>query len=152
MAFVPRRRLSNQEGNPSVVKIVFCLRRKSNLSREEFQHYWRTQHAPLVAERARRLGIRRYVQSHSLSDPRLCALGDDRGFQGEMFDGVAELWFDSASVLCPNADAPASSVEAARDLLADEAMFIDLAASPIFVVEEHEVIPMTIPKRDRARG
>jgi hypothetical protein len=38
-----------------MVKIVFCLRRKPGLSREAFQEYWRTNHAPLVAERAKRL-------------------------------------------------------------------------------------------------
>jgi hypothetical protein len=30
------------------VKLVFTLRRKPGMSREEFQHYWKTIHAPLV--------------------------------------------------------------------------------------------------------
>jgi uncharacterized protein (TIGR02118 family) len=128
-----------------MVKIMFCLRRQPHLTREAFQHYWLTSHAPLVTERARQLGIRRYVQSHSLSDPELGALADQRGFSGEAFDGVAELWFDSASTLYPNVAAPESSVQAARDLLADEATFIDLAASPIFVVEEHEIFSALSP-------
>ena len=33
-----------------MIKVVFCLRRQPHLSRQEFQHYWRTVHAPLVAE------------------------------------------------------------------------------------------------------
>ena len=33
-----------------MIKLVFCLRRKPTLSREDFQAYWREIHAPLVAE------------------------------------------------------------------------------------------------------
>jgi uncharacterized protein (TIGR02118 family) len=124
-----------------MVKITFCLRRKPGLSREEFQKYWRTRHAPLVAQRARQLGIRRYVQSHTISDSLLNGLAEQRGFVGEPFDGVAELWFDSAEVLYQSENIPASSLQAAKDLLADEAAFIDLPNSPIFVVREHDIIP-----------
>ncbi len=122
-----------------MVKIMFCLRRRAGLTTEAFQDYWRTQHAPLVAARAQTLGIRRYVQSHTLFDPRLSGLADLRGFTDAPFDGVAELWFDSAAVLYPNVDAPAAALQAGRDLLEDEAKFIDLPNSPIFVVEEHEI-------------
>jgi uncharacterized protein (TIGR02118 family) len=123
-----------------MVKIIFCLRRKPGLSREAFQDYWRNRHAPLVAERARWLGIRRYVQSHTITDPLLNGLAEQRAFVGKPFDGVAELWFDSASVLHPNENAPEASIQAAKDLLADEGQFIDLENSPIFVAQEHEII------------
>ena len=123
-----------------MIKIIFCLRRRSGLTPEAFQHYWLTRHAPIVAERAHRLGIRRYVQSHTLFDSRLGELAAVRGFIDEPFDGVAELWFDSVSVLYPSQTAPEASLQAARDLLADEAEFIDLVNSPIFVAQEHEII------------
>ena len=123
-----------------MIKIIFCLRRRSGLTPEAFQDYWLTQHAPVVAERAHRLGIRRYVQSHTLFDSRLGELAAVRGFIDEPFDGVAELWFDSVSVLYPSQAAPEASLQAARDLLADEAEFIDLVNSPIFVAQEHEII------------
>jgi len=45
-----------------VLKLVDCLRRRPELSLEEFQRYWRDIHAPLVAERAELLGTKRYVQ------------------------------------------------------------------------------------------
>jgi uncharacterized protein (TIGR02118 family) len=123
-----------------MVKIVFCLRRKPGLSPQEFQDYWRTRHAPLVQERAQSLGIRRYVQSHTLYDPRLNGLAEQRGFVGEPFDGVAELWFDSGEVLHANPNAPAASLQAAKDLLTDEGNFIDLANSPILVAREIEIL------------
>ena len=36
----------------TVIKLTLCLRRKPDLTVEEFQRYWREVHAPLVAERA----------------------------------------------------------------------------------------------------
>ena len=123
-----------------MVKIIFCLRRKAGLSSEAFQEYWRTHHATLVLERAKYLGIRRYVQSHTIFDPRLDGLAEVRGFTGQPFDGVAELWVDSVEVLYPSQTVPLASLSAAHDLLSDESQFIDLEASPIFVTEEREVI------------
>ena len=35
-----------------MIKLTFCLRRLPHLSREQFQTYWREQHAPLVAKHA----------------------------------------------------------------------------------------------------
>src|SRR5881397_2777507 len=48
-----------------MIKLVFTLRRRDGMSREEFQRYWREQHAPLVARHARALRIRRYIQVHA---------------------------------------------------------------------------------------
>ncbi len=129
-----------------MVKIIFCLRRQPHLSREAFQAYWRTQHAPLVQERAKSLGIRKYVQSHTVFDPELAGLADARGFTGQPFDGVAELWFDSAQILYADENAPAASLQAARELLADEAELIDLPNSPIFVAQEHEIFDRWAPQ------
>src|SRR5690242_16791764 len=39
----------NSGARHRVIKLVFVLRRKPSLSREEFQRYWRERHAPLVA-------------------------------------------------------------------------------------------------------
>ena len=128
-----------------MVKILFCLRRKPGLSRDAFQEYWLNRHAQLVLDRAHLLGIRRYVQSHTIFDPRLNGMADQRGFAGEPFDGVAELWFDAAEVLYTNDAVPAASLQAAQDLLADEAEFIDLPNSPIFVAKEHAIIDADSP-------
>src|SRR5262249_12358508 len=49
-----------------MIKLVFCLRRLPHLSRAEFQRYWGETHGPLVRRRAEALGIRRYVQLHTL--------------------------------------------------------------------------------------
>jgi len=129
---------------PDPIKLVFCLRRLPHLTREQFQHYWRTVHAPLVAERARVLGILRHVQAHALPDARAAALAGPRGAPAS-FDGVAELWFDASAPADP------ARREAARragaELLADERRFIDLAASPIFYTCEHEIVAGFVAQR-----
>lgn len=121
-----------------MIKLVFALRRKPELSREQFQAYWRETHAPLVAERAEVLKIRRYVQVHTSDLGGLHGAFQKRnGGSPEPYDGVAELWFDSLDAL--GGDDPAVR-QAQAELLADEANFIDLPNSPMWMSEEHEVV------------
>lgn len=121
-----------------MIKIVFCLRRRADLSREEFQTYWRTTHAPLVQSHAGALGIRRYVQVHSIDDAISTAIAGPRQ-SPEPFDGVAELWLDSLDALIA-AGSSDSGRAASRALLEDERRFIDLERSPLFLAEEHVII------------
>lgn len=119
-----------------MVHLVFCLRRLPHLSREEFQRYWRAQHAPLVQRHATVLGIKRYVQAHTI-DPEL-----SRGIAAarnspDPYDGIAEIWLDLADLTAMPSDA---RMAAGRALLEDEARFIDLARSPIFLTEDNVVI------------
>ena len=121
-----------------MVKLVFCLRRRAELSRAEFQRYWRETHGPLVRQHAEVLRIRRYVQVHTLDDPINDALRAGRA-SAEPYDGVAELWWDSAADL---AAATASEQGRAASLLLfeDERRFIDHARSSLFVAEEHSIV------------
>lgn len=121
-----------------MIKLVFALRRRPELSLQEFQTYWRETHAPLVAARADVLQIRRYVQVHTTDLPGLHAAFQRRnGGAPAPFDGVAELWFDNLDAL--DGDDPAVR-QAQAELLADEANFIDLANSPMWMSEEHEIV------------
>ncbi len=120
-----------------MLKLVYCLRRKPGMSVEEFQQYWREVHAPLVAERAEVLGIKRYVQAHT-SFPDLIPVFQARnGGSPEPYDGVAEIWFETLEAL--SSEDPAVQ-QAAADLLADEGNFIDLAQSPLWIAQENAVV------------
>jgi uncharacterized protein (TIGR02118 family) len=121
-----------------VIKLVFCLRRKDGLSREEFQRYWRETHAPLVASHAETLNIRRYVQVHALDAGTQAAIRASRNAPEE-FDGVAELWWDSLETLAAPGQTEAGRAAGAA-LLEDERTFIDLEQSPLFFAEEHEIV------------
>ncbi len=123
-----------------MVKLVFCLRRLPALSREEFQRYWRENHAPLVARHAEALGILRYVQLHSEPDelPANQLLRASRSAP-EPYDGIAELWWESQDAMAA-ATASEAGRQAGAVLLEDERRFIDLERSPLWLAREHEVV------------
>lgn len=122
-----------------MIKLVFCLRRRPELSREEFQRYWKETHAPLVRARARAIGALRYVQVHTGYDDLNAGLQAGRGGP-TAFDGVAELWFEDRASLEAALKTDAAR-KAGAELLADERQFIDLAQSPIFLADEYPVVP-----------
>ena len=124
-----------------MIKLTFCLRRLPHMSREEFQDYWLNRHGPLVRSQMQAMRVRRYVQTHSLGEPALsAALVASRGAP-EPYDGIAELYWDSREDLQAVGKDPAGR-EAGRILLEDERKFIDLANSPLWYNEEHEIIAL----------
>jgi hypothetical protein len=85
------------------------------------------------------LRIRRYVQLHTRDTPMNAALAASRGAP-EPYDGVAELWWESLDDLAAAVQSPEG--RAAGDaLLEDERRFIDLAHSPLWLADEHEMVP-----------
>lgn len=125
-----------------MLRLVFALRRKAGLSLEDFQSYWREQHGPLVARYATDLGVRRYVQVHTLDDPFNAAASASRGGMEAPFDGVAELWFDSEAAVAQTLQSDAGAAAGAA-LLADEATFIDLPQSPLWLSHDYPQVNPT---------
>jgi uncharacterized protein (TIGR02118 family) len=121
-----------------MIKIVFCLRRRADMSLAEFQAYWRDTHAKLVAGHAETLGIKRYVQVHTDFGPLTESLRKSRGGT-EPYDGVAEVWYESAEALAAVGDNPAARA-AGRELYEDEKRFIDLGRSSIWTARENVVV------------
>jgi uncharacterized protein (TIGR02118 family) len=121
-----------------MIKLTFCLKRQPHLTLAQFQDYWLHQHAALVKRHAATLNVRRYVQHHTLDDRLNEAIRKSRGAP-EPFDGIAELWFDSI----PSMTAPGATPEgktANAELKEDEARFIDLAHSPLWIGKEHTIV------------
>ena len=121
-----------------MIKLSFCLHRLPSLSRETFQHYWFEKHGPLVASYKETLRIRRYVQMHAATTPINDVIRAGRNTP-EMYDGVAELWWDSVDDMRAASGTPAGQA-AGLALLEDERWFIDLARSPLFFGEEKTII------------
>lgn len=121
-----------------MIKLSFCLRRKPDLTREEFQRYWLETHGPLVRKHAPALRIRRYVQLHSADDELNAALRASRGGP-EPYDGVAELWWDEREDLTAALQSPEGQA-AGRELLEDERRFIDLPSSPLWIGVERPIV------------
>jgi uncharacterized protein (TIGR02118 family) len=124
-----------------MIKLVFCVRRRSDLSADDFKRYWIENHAPLVKKHAAAVGAKRYVQSHTLEDGTNAALRASRGAT-QAFDGIAEVWWDSHDALTAALSRPEGQA-AGAELLEDEREFIDLARSSLFLTEEHEIFEIS---------
>lgn len=108
-----------------MIKLIYCIRRREDLTHEEFSRYWREVHAPIAA---RIPGLLKLVQNHARRIP-----GDRREPD---FDGVAELWFESPRSLLEARNSPAWMASGE-----DEANFIAPTGFAYLVVEEHEIEP-----------
>ena len=121
-----------------MIKLTFAVRRRDDIEPEEFHRYWRDEHGPLVRSLQPVLGIRRYVQMHRIDTPLNDILRASRDAL-EPFDGAAELWWDDLDALTAASSTP-EGVAAGQALLEDEARFIDLTRSALWLGEEVEII------------
>ncbi len=124
-----------------MVKVVFAVRRRKDLSEKEFHEYWLTRHAPLVRSFAETMRASRYVQSHTISEDIGTALRRARGMK-DTYDGIAEVWWESLEAIAA-IGGNAKGIEAAQALMQDEAKFIDFENSAMFITEEHEIFNRT---------
>ncbi|MGA8224624.1 MAG: EthD domain-containing protein [Candidatus Acidiferrales bacterium] len=106
-----------------MIKIVYCVTKKTGLTDEQFFDYWENIHGPIGV---RIPGLRKLVQSR-----RLTVAEDTRPPD---FDGVAELWFDSVEDLMA-----ARKSHQWKASSADEANFIDHSRTAYFVSAEHVI-------------
>ncbi len=120
-----------------VIKIVMALRRRDDVAPEEFHRYWREEHGPLACRLLEPLNLRRYVQTHTLDTDLNSQLAAARG-TFEAFDGVAELWWDSLDDLLASLGSE-DGQRANAELAEDEARFIDLERSSLFLAEEQVI-------------
>lgn len=120
-----------------MIKMVYCLTRKEGLTRDQFQEYWRNQHAETVKARADAIGMKRYVQSHTYDTPMNAGVASVRGGL-DAYDGIMEGWWDSEEQAM-SALTTSQGVQAMAELLEDEKRFIDHSRSPIFLTRENIV-------------
>ena len=113
-----------------------CLRRKPDLTREQFLDYWKNQHGPFFQKNATTMRAKKYVQSHTLETPLNQGFRESRDMQPE-YDGVAEVWFESEQDLM-EAMGSQEGQQLGVALLEDENNFIDHSRSSAFIVSEHE--------------
>ena len=122
-----------------MIHLVFCVRRLEHLDDAEFHRYWRDEHGPLVRSLQGDLGIHRYVQAHTIATPLNDLLRAGRGAT-EGYDGVAELWWEGDLEAFQARISTPEGLAAGQRLLEDEARFIDLARSSLFLADDHEVL------------
>jgi uncharacterized protein (TIGR02118 family) len=110
-----------------MIKLVYCITKKPELTDEEFFRYWRNVHGPICA---RIPLLRKLVQSRRLTIP-----GDRNPAD---YDGAAELWFDDAEALLKARQSPEWKASSE-----DERNFVDHTKVAYFISEEHVILDKT---------
>ncbi len=124
-----------------MIKLVYVVRKRADISAEEFHDYWLHKHGPLVARVAKAIRAKKYIQSHTVLPEAGASVSQSRKM-AEPYDGITEVWWDSAEEMSAGSSTPEGQ-EAGRTLLQDESKFIDFARSTIFFTEEHLIFDFT---------
>ncbi len=119
----------------SITKLYYPLRHLNELSFDDAQLYWRTNHGPVIRSQSTSGGILRYVQVHRFEDPLEETLRQERGTVTESYTGHAELWINHLV-----GAATPEGQESGDRAYEDEAKFIDFARSTIWSGKERIVI------------
>ena len=123
-----------------MIKLVYCVCRRSDVSAEAFYDYWLNTHGPKVRGVAEAIGAVRYVQSHTILPELNQTFQDGRGLDSP-YDGITEVWFESLEAM-QAAIGSKDGLDAAHLLVEDESRFIDFAKSSVFMTEEHEIFDL----------
>lgn len=110
-----------------MLKLVYCFRKRSGMSDEDFDKYWRDVHGEIGA---RIPGLRRLVQSRAV---KLAADAREPDF-----DGVAELWFDDETALIR-----ARASDEWKQSTLDEDNFLDPPSTRYAVTEERTLVGLS---------
>jgi hypothetical protein len=124
-----------------MIKLVYVLERRADVSPKDFHDYWLNSHGPKVRGHAEAIRARRYVQSHLIDTPANEGLRSVRGML-EPVPGITEVWWDSLEDLQAATADPAGAA-ALADLGEDEAKFIDLPRSQVFLTKENFIFDFT---------
>lgn len=107
-----------------MIRIVAVIRKKPELSREQFLRFWHDEHPAYVRKLPR---LRRYRQNPSIEHRKEWP-----------FDGIAELWFDTVQDI-----AVAYSGSEAEELRRHEDLFLDDMQWSIVEEQEIDLAPET---------
>ena len=104
-----------------MIKMIFLVHRRPELSRDEFQKRWRETSGPIGSKIP---GVRKYVQHHAVPGPD--------GAEPP-YDGFAEMWWDDATSLQKALASPEGQA-------AVEDIETIVGRQEVFVVEQHEMV------------
>jgi uncharacterized protein (TIGR02118 family) len=112
-----------------VVKAFWFLKRRPEMSLDDFHRYWREQHGPLFCNAApAQRYVTRYEQNHAAPENHALS-GDDY----EEYDGVSIMWFRSVEDMQAMFADPALA-----PVLEDGDQFLDVTATKQIVTFAEE--------------
>ncbi len=98
-----------------MIKLVYCITKKEEIPDEEFYRSWLEDHGPLVKSFADAMKAIRYVQSHTVLPEVNAGLIASRGLE-KPYDGITEVWWNSAEELAAGSATPEGKA-AAKDVM-----------------------------------
>jgi hypothetical protein len=116
-----------------MVNVVYCMRRRADLSLEQFLDHWGRVHAPIVMDN---LGVLR-LAGYQRIEPRLHPMSpqiERRNLSQPPYDGIALLTWASEDDLQRSLQDP-KALEVQRALARDEKLFVDAERSCRWVAE-----------------
>lgn len=116
-----------------MVNVVYCMRRRADMTLEQFLHHWGEVHAPIVTANLgvlRLAGYQRIVPKAHPMSPQI----ERRNLSQPPYDGIALLtWASEEDLQQSLLDAKALEVQ--RALARDEKLFVDAERSCRWVAE-----------------
>ncbi len=106
-----------------MIKTIALIKRKPDVSREEFARHYEEVHAPLALKHLKM--IKRYIRNHVVDMP---------GIEGPDFDCISEFWFDSIEDALGVVEF--METDAAQKIKDDEQKFMDTGKTISFLVDE----------------
>lgn len=106
------------------------LRKNPNLTREEFEHYWKTVHAPMCRDILGPFGLRRYTACFPIESSAQAS-------DGAGYDAIVQLGFDTQEALEQALASPEFAVEQRRT---SSAFAFDMSVMLDLVAREHDAL------------
>jgi len=113
-----------------MLKAVEFFRKRPGMPDDEFYDYWLANHSKVVMGLQ---GLVRYTQNHPLPETRAGVT--------PVYDGVVEVWFESAEALKRNTESSYWP-----EVVADEMKFIDRSSLSLLLVDEHTIVDGSWPR------
>jgi hypothetical protein len=116
-----------------MIHVVYCMRRRTDLSLQQFLDYWGNVHAPIVLQNLptlRLVGYRRIVPRQHAMSLRV----ERRDISQQPYDGIAILAWENDQDFQQSLTDP-QALEVQRALARDESLFIDVANSCRWVAD-----------------
>jgi hypothetical protein len=115
-------------------RLVYIYRRLPEMTSADFLEYWHNVHAPLVVQNAETLGIKGYIQLHTV-DPVGNLMWQISHQSLPAYDGAGEYFVDLDTFT--DALATQEGQQALQWLIDDKRNFADLSLSAVWLAKEH---------------
>lgn len=117
-----------------MIRFINCVRRRRDVSVEEFRRYWQSPEFDALYERlVAILEPHRCARNLTLQVIANELVREERG-SGEAFDGTIEFWWSDAKQLLQKYDSP-EALKIREEMLGYQEQFIDMAGCRAFFTE-----------------